>query len=358
MSKNLPHLAVVILNYNGLNFLKQFLPSVYLSEYSNWDLYVADNASTDKSLDFLASEGFLDYKKAADVSSKVSFGRYFIAMGKNLGFAGGYNAALLQNELKADIYVLLNSDVEVSAGWLQNVVLEMEKNPEMVAAQPKILDYKDKKRFEYAGAGGGFLDKWAYPFCRGRIFREIEQDNGQYDDNCEIFWASGAALFVRKAIFTELGGFDSDYFAHMEEIDLCWRMRLKGGKIGYCGQSVVWHVGGGTLSAENPKKTYLNFRNSLYTILKNERGGLNTFFIIWIRLMLDGLAAIKFLMAGQFANIWAIVKAHWTFFINIPHFIKKRKQIQNTTSLNEVKKYNKSIVFQHFFKKIKEYKEL
>ena len=352
-----PHLAVVILNYNGLHFLKQFLSSVYQSVYPNWDLYIADNGSTDASVAYLKEEGFLEYKTDVAASENTNFGKYIIKMEGNSGFAGGYNKALLQNDLKADIFVLLNSDVEVSADWLQNVVTEMVKNPKIGAAQPKILDYKQKNQFEYAGAAGGMLDKWGYPFCRGRIFDTTEQDCGQYDDNCAIFWATGAALFVRKAIFVELGGFDVDYFAHVEEIDLCWRIQLKGHEVWYCGASKVWHVGGGTLSVENPRKTYLNFRNSLFTIFKNETGWFRTLIIIYIRLLLDGVAALKFLFSGKFANIWAIIKAHWVFFISIPSLIKKRKQVQLPNSM-KIAKYNKSIVYQYFIKNKKKYTDL
>jgi GT2 family glycosyltransferase len=354
MQNQTPRIAVVILNYNGVGYLKQFLPFLYQTQYPNWDLYVADNASTDASRHFLAEEGFINYNDTQPTTNET--GRYLITMDENRGYAGGYNEALLTRNIPADVYVLLNSDVEVSPSWLEKAVEAWRQQPNWVALQPKILDYKRRNYFEAAGAGGGLLDKWVYPFCRGRIFAHLEEDKGQYDDNRNIFWATGAALFIKKEAFHDANGFDADYFAHVEEIDLCWRLQLQGGKIGYCGQSVVWHIGGGTLTVENPRKTYLNFRNSLFTLLKNTTGA-KVFWLVWLRLVLDGVASAKFLLAGQFANIWAIIRAHWSFFWQVPKFLKKRKIIQQNAK-TQAHLYPKSIVYQHFVKKIKLYKDL
>ena len=244
------HIAVVILNYNGIGYLKQFLPYLYATQYQSWNLYVADNGSTDASMEFLYQENFINYadfiKNGGDmVENSGGMDRYVIAMDKNRGYAGGYNEALLAQCIKADVYVLLNSDVEVSPFWLQKAMEAWEKHPTWEAMQPKILDYKRKNYFEYAGAGGGLLDKWGYPFCRGRIFSQLEEDKGQYEDDCDIFWATGAALFIKQSTFRELNGFDTDYFAHMEEIDLCWRLQLRGGTVGYGGsrKSGMWEEG-------------------------------------------------------------------------------------------------------------------
>jgi GT2 family glycosyltransferase len=244
-------IAVVILNWNGRQLLEKFLPSV-LEHSPEAEIYVADNASTDDSASFLANM-FPQVK--------------LIINNKNYGYAGGYNECL--KEVEEDIYVLLNSDVEVTEGWLQPVIDLFETDPETAIIQPKILDYKNKTHFEYAGAAGGFIDKYGYPFCRGRIFDTIEEDQGQYNDDSQIFWASGACFFIRKNVFRELQGFDEGFFAHQEEIDLCWRAFNKNYKARFCHNSVVYHVGGATLNNSNPQKTYLNFRNSLLMILKN-----------------------------------------------------------------------------------------
>ncbi len=329
------NVAVVILNWNGKDLLEQFLPSVV--KFSNKaNVYLADNASTDDSVAF-ASEFFPSVKI---IQNKV-----------NGGYAKGYNNAL--KNLREEIFVLLNSDVEVTENWLQPVISEFEKDNSVVAAQPKILDYKNKEFFEYAGAAGGFIDKYGYPYCRGRIFDTLEKDEGQYNDISEIFWASGACLFVKADAFWQAGGFDEDYFAHQEEIDLCWRLQSKAGKILYVGKSKVYHLGGATLATLNPKKTFYNFRNSLLNILKNTKGT-QAFTSIFIRMLLDGLAAFQFLFQGKPQHFIAILKAHFSFYLLIPKFLQKRKKYASKMKYFLIK----SIVFQYFIRNKKVFNEL
>ncbi len=319
-------IAVVILNWNGAKLLEQFLPSVVA--YSNEaKIYVADNASTDNSIEVI----------------KTQFPQVTIIQNKgNFGFANGYNVALQQVE--EDYYALVNSDVEVSEKWLTPILSIFDNEPNIGIIQPKILDYKNKAYFEYAGAAGGFIDQYGYPYCRGRIFETIEKDNGQYDDETEIFWASGACLFIRKDIYRTLNGFDGDFFAHQEEIDLCWRAFNLGYKAKYTSKSVVYHVGGATLNESNPRKTFLNFRNSLLMLIKNLPEG-KLFSIIFTRLCLDGLAGIQFIFKGKFVHCWAIIKAHFEFYHLINRNLKKR------TTTNSVNYYQtKSIVYRYFIK--------
>ncbi|WP_291122958.1 glycosyltransferase family 2 protein [Flavobacterium sp. UBA6046] len=282
-------IAVVILNWNGTKLLEQFLPSIV--QFSpEATIYVADNASTDDSIAFV----------------KANFPTVQIIRNEsNFGFARGYNEAL--KHIDAEIYALVNSDIEVTENWLQSIIETFENEPQTAIIQPKILDYKRKEYFEYAGAAGGFIDKYGYPYCRGRIFETLEKDKGQYDDNCEIFWASGACFFIRSSVYNELEGFDADFFAHQEEIDLCWRALNKGYKVKYNSQSVVYHVGGATLQLGNPKKTFLNFRNSLLMLLKNLPKK-QLFPVIFTRLILDGIAGIQFLLQGKSKHLLAIVK--------------------------------------------------
>ena len=320
-------LAIVILNWNGKQLLEQFLPSV-IENSESAAIYVADNASTDDSIKFL---------KAQYPSVKI------IQNTENGGYAKGYNDALKQ--VDADIYCLLNSDVEVTKNWLIPVISEFETYSETTIIQPKILDYKRKNYFEYAGAAGGFIDKFGYPYCRGRIFDTIEKDKGQYDDVKNIFWASGACFFIRKSAFEQLNGFDESFFAHMEEIDLCWRAFNLGYKTKYIGTSTVFHVGGATLKNTNPKKTYLNFRNSLFTLTKNAEG--NLFFLILTRLILDGLAGIKFLSELKIAHIVAIIKAHFSFYKHLSGLLKQRKALIQTRNYY----HKRSIVWAYFVKK-------
>ncbi len=324
--------AIVILNWNGEALLERYLPLVV--QYSaNTDIYVADNASTDGSVAFI---------KANFPNVKL------IQNSSNNGFAKGYNDALKQ--VDADIYCLLNSDVEVTPGWLEPIKEAFLKFPDAAIIQPKILDLLRREYFEYAGAGGGFLDKFGYPFCRGRIFQAIEKDEGQYDDTTEIFWATGAAMFIKSDVFDSLGGFDEDYFAHQEEVDLCWRAKNKGLKVYYVGGSYVYHLGGSTLSNMNPKKTFLNFRNSLFSITKNLPRK-KAFPIIIVRLFLDGIAAIRFILQLKPAHFLAIFKAHLSFYRHFSKMYKKREKANFITMYY----VTKSIVWSYFVDHVKNF---
>lgn len=307
------HIAVVILNWNGRGMLERFLPSVLKYSLlsgeteSGWqvphspqmdlssEVVVADNGSTDDSVEFLKQH----YPEVL-----------LVLLDKNYGFAEGYNKALAQ--VKADYYVLLNSDVECTPHWIQPVVSMMEREPRVAIAQPKLLMYDKRDTFEYAGGAGGFIDSYGYPFCRGRIFSTLERDHGQYDDECNVFWATGAAMFVKASVFHELGGLDGDFFAHMEEIDFCWRAKNKGYDVRYCPRSVVYHVGGGTLPKSSPFKTRLNFRNNLSMLYKNlPTSRLKK--VIRMRLALDWVAALKFLAQGHMGEFKAVGEAHKEF---------------------------------------------
>lgn len=326
--------AVVILNWNGVKLLEQFLPSVL--QYSpEATVYVADNASTDDSIAFV---------KAHFPSVKI------IQNTDNFGFAKGYNEAL--QSVEEEIYALVNSDIEVTENWLQPILSLFEKETNTAIIQPKILDYKNKEYFEYAGAGGGFIDKYGFPYCRGRIFDTIEKDNGQYDDTTEIFWASGACFFIRKEVYRELHGFDPDFFAHQEEIDLCWRAFNKNYIVKYCGASTVYHVGGATLNAGSPKKTFLNFRNSLWMMLKNLPKG-QLFVTLFIRMSLDGVAGIRFLTQGKLKHLWAILASHFYFYYCLFTFLRKRDAIQS-------KKYYRinSIVYRYYVSNVKTFQKI
>ncbi|MFK8038591.1 MAG: glycosyltransferase family 2 protein [Crocinitomicaceae bacterium] len=331
--------AVVILNYNGKSFLEQFLPSV-LQFSENAEVIVADNQSTDDSVSFLKT----NYPNIRIINNPT-----------NGGFASGYNQALAQ--VKSDYYVLLNSDVEVTEGWLNPCIKLLKSDDSIAAVQPKILAHKNKLVFEHAGAAGGFLDKNYYPFCQGRLFELVEQDNGQYDQNKEVFWATGACLFIKSNLYHEMGGLDDDFFAHMEEIDLCWRLKKSGYKVMYAFESSVYHVGGGTLNYMNPRKTYLNFRNSLFMIAKNhDRRLILKFFV---RLIIDGIAAGMFLLKGQFRHFWAVFRAHLSVYRNWSTLMKKRAAVKlKSTEFNSTGLYQRSIVTQKFLKGVKTYKEL
>jgi hypothetical protein len=301
----LKKIAVVILNWNGVQLLEQFLPSII--QYSpEATIYVADNASTDDSISFVEQ-----YFPTIKIVKNTD----------NFGFAQGYNEAL--KHIDAEIYALVNSDIEVTENWLKPIIETFEKESKTAIIQPKILDYKNKAYFEYAGAAGGFIDKYGYPYCRGRIFETIEKDNGQYDNDCEITWASGACFFIRSAVYKELDGFDNEFFAHQEEIDLCWRALNKGYKIKYNYKSVVYHVGGATLKQGNPKKTFLNFRNSLLMLVKNLPKE-NLFPVLFFRMILDGVAGIHFIFQGKFSHCLAILKAHYSFYSLFSNTYKKR----------------------------------
>ena len=336
-----PVVAVVVLNYNGRKLLEQFIPTII--KYSHQaNIYVVDNASTDDSVSFLEKEFPL---------VKV------ITLRENLGFAQGYNLGTKQ--INADYFVLINSDVEVTENWIAPVIDLMEGDKSIAAAQPKILAYNNKDEFEYAGACGGFIDKYGYPFCRGRIFDAIEKDKGQYDEAQEIFWATGACMFVRGEVFNDLRGFDNKYFAHMEEIDLCWRMKNIGHKIMVVPRSVVFHVGGGTLNKISPQKTYLNFRNNLMTITKNYPN-IGWIWIILCRLFLDGIAGIKFLTEGKPRHTVAILHAHFAYYFFLPRVLGKRYKMRSnkdhTGSFKLI--YKGSLILDFYMRKIKTFSGL
>ena len=328
--------AIVILNWNGKKLLEQFLPSIVNFSTQQAEVYVADNASSDTSIAFI-KKNFPTVKIVKNSS--------------NGGYAKGYNDAL--QHINADIYCLVNSDVEVTKNWLTSVLTTFQEEKNTAIIQPKILDFKDKTKFEYAGAGGGFVDLFGYPYCRGRIFDNLETDNGQFNDTSEIFWASGACFFIRSKVYHKLGGFDEDYFAHQEEIDLCWRAKNEGYIIKYIGISTVYHVGGATLQAIDPRKTYLNFRNSLLNIVKNVPNKL-FFFIIFSRLVLDGIAGIKFLTELKPKHTIAILKAHFSFYKNFFKFFRKRKQLSKKSNYNK----HTSIIWQCFALGRKKFNEL
>ncbi|WP_422080036.1 glycosyltransferase family 2 protein [Ulvibacterium sp.] len=325
-------IAVVILNWNGEALLERYLP-VVVEHSESADVYLADNASTDGSVAFVQTN-FPTVKIIQNAS--------------NGGFTKGYNDAL--KEVDADIYCLLNSDVEVSENWLEPIIQGFKDLPKVAIIQPKILDLLRRDYFEYAGAAGGFIDQLGYPFCRGRIFQALEKDEGQYDGTKEIFWATGACMFIKSEVYWELGGFDEDYFAHQEEVDLCWRAKNKGHKVYYIGASKVYHLGGSTLSNMNPKKTYLNFRNSLFSITKNLPRR-KAFLIIGIRLLLDGVAAIRFIFQFRFQHCLAILRAHLSFYRHFRRIYRKREKA------NFILKYyvTKSIVWSYFVHQIKKF---
>lgn len=327
-------LAIVILNWNGRKLLEQFLPSV-VEHSKEASIYMADNASTDDSVNFV---------KAKFPSVKI------IQNINNGGYAKGYNDAL--KNLDEDIFCLLNSDVEVTENWLLPIIETFNNEPNTAIIQPKLLDYNRNGYFEYAGAAGGFIDKFGYPYCRGRIFNTIEKDLGQYNDVADIFWASGACLFIRNTVFHGLKGFDESFFAHMEEIDLCWRAKNLGYDITYVGHSKIFHVGGATLNNTNPKKTYLNFRNSLFTLTKNAKG--NLFLLIFTRLVLDGIAGIKFLFELKLKHLMALVHAHFSFYRHLNKLLKQRNAF-----INKRKYYTiTSIVVNYYVYKNRHYKNL
>ena len=335
-------IAIVILNWNGAKLFETYLPSVVRnSSVEGVELFVADNGSTDNSIQLL-SEKFPEFK--------------IIELKKNYGFAEGYNKAL--QKIDADYFVLLNSDVEVTPGWIEKIMQLFDKNPKIAAVQPKILSYEKPHLFEYAGAAGGFIDRFGYPFCRGRILNKTEADTGQYDKATPIFWASGACIFIKAKAFREAGGFDGDFWAHMEEIDLCWRLKSKGYEIWYQPESVVFHLGGGTLSYGNPKKIYFNFRNNLFMLFKNlSRYQFKRIF--FVRMALDGVAAVKFLVGLQFRGFWAVVKAHASFYRNLPVLIKKRKDTQKSVIEKEHREiYRKNIMWKFFIQKKRKFSEL
>lgn len=334
-------ISVVILNWNGASLLSTFLPSIVKYSEHIATVYVADNGSTDNSIELCQSM----FPSVEIIENK-----------KNLGFSGGYNKAL--ENITSKYVLLLNSDVEVTENWLEPLVTAMENDPFLAAVQPKIKAYNQKSHFEYAGASGGFIDKNFFPFCRGRLFNHFEEDYGQYDSAEEIFWASGASLLTRTDLYKQVGGLDADFFAHMEEIDLCWRFKNMGYRIGVIPQSTVYHVGGATLSQFSNHKLFLNFRNSLFLICKNYRGFLLK--KIAERLLLDGIAGMKFLLEGNLGNIGAVIKAHMFFYRNFGGLLKKRKFNKRSwhTVPNMIGSYKKNITFQFFINKKQHFSDL
>ena len=327
-------LAVVILNWNGAQLLEQFLPKI-IAYSAGADLYVADNASTDESISTLQQK-FPQVK--------------IIQNTDNFGFAKGYNEAL--KHVDAEIYALVNSDIEVTPNWLEPIIEEFTKEKDTAIIQPKILDFKNKEKFEYAGAAGGFIDVFGYPFCRGRVFDTIEKDLGQYNDAIEIFWASGACFFIKSEVFHALNGFDEAFFAHQEEIDLCWRAFNRNYITKYIPTSIVYHVGGATLEQGNPRKTFLNFRNSLLMLTKNLPSS-KLFPIIIGRMVLDGVAGIYFLVQGKPKHFTAILKAHYHFYTNFGVFYKKRENKQRKDYFKA-----KSIVISYFLRSGKVFEDV
>jgi GT2 family glycosyltransferase len=334
-------ISVVILNYNGKKYLEEFLPGVIRHTTGEGiRIIVADNNSTDDSVSYL----------------KQSFPEVeLIILDRNYGYTGGYNKAL--EKIESEYYVLLNSDVEVTPNWIQPVLQYMDNHKDVAAAMPKIKSYHNRDSFEYAGASGGFIDKYGYPFCRGRLLYSIEKDNGQYNSIKDIFWASGACFFVRSKMFFESGAFDNDFFAHMEEIDLCWRFKRMGYRVVIVPESEIYHVGGGTLPINTPRKMYLNYRNNLYLLFKNLSGN-KIFYLMFMRMCLDGASAMVYLAKFSFGFFWAVLKAHMHFYCHIRRTLAKRKKIKliaNTEELSGI--YPHSMVYNFFCKKKKTFRQ-
>jgi GT2 family glycosyltransferase len=334
--------AVVILSYNSRKWHELFLPLIVSEAIGQYDVYVVDHASTEPLSDYIACQ-FPDV--------------HYIRLTENHGFAWGYAEALKQ--IEARYYVLLSADFEVTPGWFRPLHEAMEAQPEMAACQPKVRYYKDREYFEYAGAAGGFKDSLGYLFCRGRIFDTLEKDIGQYNDDREIFWASGGCFMTRASVYHQMGGLDPDLYAHMEEVDLCWRMKNAGYKIGYVGGSTVFHVGGSVISYGSPQKTFYNFRNNLVLLLKNEKKG-KLYWLLPLRLVLDGLAGIQFLMKGQEKNVLAILEAHYSFYSRFRMWRQKRATAQALLAPIPDKKgiLKGSIIIQYFIKGKKKFSEL
>jgi len=332
-------ISVVILNWNGKKFLEKFLDNV-IENSPEAEIVIADNNSTDDSVDFILN----NYPDLRLIINK-----------ENGGYAKGYNDCLKQIESK--YYVLLNSDIEVTENWLTPIVEVLDNDHSVAGVQPKILSFHRKEYFEHAGAAGGMMDKNYYPFCRGRIFDAVEKDAGQYDYPAEVFWTSGACMLIRASVFHKLGGFDETFFAHMEEIDLCWRAKNQGHKFMVEPISVVYHVGGGTLNYESPRKTFLNFRNSLYMIHKNHDGWL--FGKIFSRLVLDGIAGAKYAFSLKFKHVGAILKAHFAYYGQCTALSKKRKELKKQRNNPSTKGlFRGSILFNYFVKGEKKFDQL
>jgi GT2 family glycosyltransferase len=335
-----PKISIVILNWNGSKFLRSFLPSLVSFTSHLAEIIVADNGSTDDSS-----------RVISDLFPSVRY----LPLQQNYGFAEGYNRAL--KDLNSEYFLILNSDVSVQAGWLEPMLEMMEGDSSIAICQPKILDLNQPGKFEYAGAAGGFLDCLGYPYCRGRILQEIEQDLGQYDQSIQVSWATGACMLVKSSVWREIGGFDVDFWAHMEEIDLCWRVQHLGYKIFVCPESVVQHVGGGTLPYNSPLKTRLNFRNNLYLLFKNLKS--RELIKLPVRMLLDGIAAITFLVRGEFRSFISVFLAHLQFYGHLPVLVKKRREILSC-SIKEIQPVlsEKSILWNYYFLRRKKYSEI
>lgn len=325
--------AVVVLSYNGKQLHHDFFPELIAESKGKYDIVLIDNASTDDTLAYVQAH-FPEVKT--------------LHLPVNKGFSNGYYEGL--KLIQAKYYILLSADFEISPGWHTPLFKLMESDTSIAACQPKIKYYRDKTKFEYAGAGGGFMDKWGYMFCRGRIFFTIETDTHQYDDTIEVFWASGGCFVVRAALYHELGGLDCDLYAHMEEIDLCWRFINNGHRIAYCGASTVYHIGGSVISYGSPQKIFYNYRNSLVLLTKNLPSG-KLLRLLPFRLVLDGIAGIRALAKGNIAETWAIVRAHFSYYTHFLFWVKKRRQ-HNKKKFDAIKNYQaiyqKSIVIDYF----------
>jgi len=334
-------LSVVILNWNGKALMEKFLPSVIANTPNDWgEVIVADNGSTDSSLKML-KEKFPTVR--------------LIVFDQNYGFAEGYNKALA--ELESEYTVLLNSDIEVTSGWVETPVATMDADPSIACVQPKIRAEKNKEYFEYAGAAGGFMDRYGYPYCRGRILSCVEKDEGQYDTPQSILWASGACLFIRTAVYKEVGGLDSGFFAHQEEIDMCWRLRTRGYKLLCTPQSIIYHVGGATLNTENPRKTFLNFRNNLLMLYKNLPTK-DLKHVMRVRFWLDYTAALKFLLTGHLSNAKAVYEARKAFTRLLPEYKSKREENMRKTVVTEIPELmNESLIAAFYLKGKKHYSD-
>lgn len=323
--------AVVILSYNGRKWHELFLPLIVAEAESGYEVIVVDNASTDDTYDYLTQH----FPTVKTLRIRV-----------NRGFTAGYSEAL--QEIQAKYYVLLSSDFEVTPGWFPPLLEAMQQTPGLAACQPKIRYWKEREKFEYAGAAGGFMDTWGYLFCRGRIFNDLEKDEGQYDDNIEVFWASGGCLMVKADLYHQVGGLDVDLYAHMEEIDLCWRLKNAGYRIGYVGGSTVFHVGGSVISYGSPQKLFYNYRNNLILLLKNERAARLLWLLPW-RMVLDGVSALQLLAGGNFRGVATIFRAHMHFYARFRKWLRHRKQAQRiVTHRNTEGIFPKSIVWQYF----------
>jgi GT2 family glycosyltransferase len=335
----LPRFSIIIVTWNALHHLQKFLPSVVQTTYDDFEIIIADNASTD---------GSVSWAKQTYPHLKI------ISFDHNYGYCGGNNRAVPY--ATGDILLFLNNDVKVEPNWLLPLAKLFHKNPDVAVVQPKLRSYRNSQSFEYAGAAGGFIDRYGYPFCRGRIFDTIEMDEGQYDDQQLIFWASGAAFAIRKKIFQEAGGFDEDFEFHMEEIDLCWRLWNRGYRTVFCYQSIVYHLGGGSLPMNSPRKTYYNYRNSLIMLWKNYPLKL-LIFRFPVRVCLDGIAALRALLKGSLSEWKAIIQAYSHFFSSFAATNEKRRKLRKTMVIQAPLK-PLSIVWQYFIKKIRYFKDL